>query len=113
MQENCANDDYYTYNDNGDVTAQYNNSNAKPYVTYTYNDDGELTEKVNTDTKLKYVYGENDKVDIYKTSDNTLVQSYTETKTEADEENGIESKTDVTESHFGTSYSSVVKDKSN
>ena len=26
--------------------------------------------------------------------------------------NGIESKTDVTESHFGTSYSSVVKDKS-
>ena len=112
MQENYANDDYYTYNDNGDVTAQYHNSNAKPYVTYTYNDDGELTEKVNTDTKLKYVYGENDKVDVYKTSDNTLVHSYTETKTDADEENGIESKTDVTESHFGTSYSSVVKDKS-
>ena len=114
LSESYANDDVirYTYNDNGDVTAQYHNSNAKPYVTYTYNDDGELTEKVNTDTKLKYVYGENDKVDVYKTSDNTLVQSYTETKTEADEENGIESKTDVTESHFGTSYSSVVKDKS-
>ena len=114
LSESYANDDVirYTYNDNGDVTAQYHNSNAKPYVTYTYNDDGELTEKVNTDTKLKYVYGENDKVDVYKTSDNTLVQSYTETKTEADEENGIESKTDVTEFHFGTSYSSVVKDKS-
>ena len=114
LSESYANDDVirYTYNDNGDVTAQYHNSNAKPYVTYTYNDDGELTEKVNTDTKLKYVYGENDKVDVYKTSDNTLVQSYTETKTEANEENGIESKTDVTESHFGTSYSSVVKDKS-
>ena len=114
LSESYANDDVirYTFNDNGDVTAQYHNSNAKPYVTYTYNDDGELTEKVNTDTKLKYVYGENDKVDVYKTSDNTLVQSYTETKTEADEENGIESKTDVTESHFGTSYSSVVKDKS-
>ena len=114
LSESYANDDVirYTFNDNGDVTAQYHNSNAKPYVTYTYNDDGELTEKVNTDTKLKYVYGENDKVDVYKTSDNTLVQSYTETKTEADEENGIESKTDVTEFHFGTSYSSVVKDKS-
>lgn len=114
LSESYANDDVirYTYNDNGDVTAQYHNSNAKPYVTYTYNDDGELTEKVNADTKLKYVYGENDKVEVYKTSDNTLVQSYTETKTEADEENDIESKTDVTESHFGTSYSSVVKDKS-
>ena len=114
LSESYANDDVirYTYNDNGDVTAQYHNSNAKPYVTYTYNDDGELTEKVNADTKLKYVYGENDKVEVYKTSDNALVQSYTETKTDADEENGIESKTDVTESHFGTSYSSVVKDKS-
>lgn len=114
LSESYANDDVirYTYNDNGDVTAQYHNSNAKPYVTYTYNDNGELTEKVNADTKLKYVYGENDKVEVYKTSDNTLVQSYTETKTEAAEENGIESKTDVTESHFGTSYSSIVKDKS-
>ena len=114
LSESYANDDVirYTYNDNGDVTAQYHNSNAKPYVTYTYNDNGELTEKVNADTKLKYVYGENDKVEVYKTSDNTLVQSYTETKTDADEENGIESKTDVTEYHFGTSYSSVVKDKS-
>lgn len=114
LSESYANDDVirYTYNDNGDVTAQYHNSNAKPYVTYTYNDNGELTEKVNADTKLKYVYGENDKVEVYKTSDNTLVQSYTETKTEAAEENGIESKTDVTESHFGASYSSIVKDKS-
>ncbi len=59
MQENYANDDTirYTYNDNGDVTAQYKNDNSRPYVTYIYNDDGDLTEKVNTDTKLKYVYG--------------------------------------------------------
>ncbi|MDE6020662.1 MAG: DNRLRE domain-containing protein, partial [Ruminococcus sp.] len=40
----------YKYNENGAVTAQYQISNAKPYVTYTYNADGELTEKVNTDT---------------------------------------------------------------
>ena len=114
LQETYANDDVirYTYNDNGDVTAQYHNSNAKPYVTYTYNADNELTEKVNTDTGLKYVYGTDNKVDVYKTSDNTLVQSYTETETEANEETGVEAKTDITETHFGTSYSSVVKDKS-
>ena len=58
------------------------------------------------------VYGENNKVDVYKISDDTLVQSYTEDVTEADEDNGIEAKTDVTESHFGTTYSSVIKDKS-
>ncbi|MCM1286352.1 MAG: polymorphic toxin-type HINT domain-containing protein [Acetobacter sp.] len=114
ISETYANDEVvrYTYNDNGDLTAQYHNSNAKPYVTYTYNADNELTEKVNTDTGLKYVYGENNKVDVYRTSNNTLVQSYTETETEADESNNIDAKTDITESHFGISYSSVVKDKS-
>lgn len=114
LSETYANDDVirYTYNDNGDVTAQYHNSNARPYVTYTYDEEGELTEKVNTDTGLKYVYGENNKVDVYKTSDNTLVQSYTETETEADEENNIVAKTDVTETHFGNTYTSVSKEKS-
>ena len=114
LSETYANDEMirYTYNDNDDVTAQYHNSNAKPYVTYTYNADNELTEKVNTDTGLKYVYGADNKVDVYKISDNTLVQSYTETETEADEENNIQAKTDVTETHFGTAYSSVVKNKS-
>ncbi len=114
LSETYANDEVirYTYNDNGDVTAQYHNSNAKPYVSYTYNADNELTEKVNTDTGLKYVYGSDNKVDVYKISDNTLVQSYTETETEADEANNITAKTDITENHFGTAYSSIVKDKS-
>ncbi len=114
MQENYTNDDTirYTYNNNGDVTAQYKNDNSRPYVTYTYNYDGDLTEKVSTDTKLKYVYGENDKIEVYKTSDNTLVQSYTEDVTKADEANNITAKTDVTEKHFGTTYLSVIKDKS-
>lgn len=113
LQENYANDDTirYTYNDNGDVTAQYKNDNSRPYVTYTYNDDGDLTEKVNTDTGLKYVY-DGDNVSVYKTADNTLVQSYTETETEADEENNITAKTDITENHFGTTYTSIVRDKS-
>ena len=114
LSETYANDEVirYTYNDNGDITAQYHNSNAKPYVTYTYNADNELTEKVNSDTGLKYVYGSDNKVDVYKISDNTLVQSYTETETEADEANNITAKTDITENHFGTAYSSIVKDKS-
>ena len=113
-EERYANDDVvrYKYNANGDVVSQYHNSNAKPYVTYTYNADNELTEKVNTDTGLKYVYGENGQVSVYKTADNTLVQSYTEQETEADEENGVEGSKTVNEIHFGTSYSSVVKDKS-
>ncbi len=113
-EERYANDDVvrYKYNANGDVVSQYHNSNAKPYVTYTYNADNELTEKVNTDTGLKYVYGENNQVSVYKTADNSLVQSYTEVETEADEENGVEGSKTVNEIHFGTSYSSVVKDKS-
>lgn len=114
VSETYANDEVirYTYNSNGDVTAQYHNSNANPYVTYTYSEDGELTQKINTDTGLKYVYGENGSVSVYKTSDNTLVNSYSETQTEADEANNITAKTDITETHFGQSFTSVVKDKS-
>ncbi len=114
LSESYANDDVirYSYNSNGDVIAQYKNDNSKPYVTYTYNEDNNLTQKVNNDTGLKYVYGENDKVEVYRISDNTLVQSYVEAKTEADEENGIEAKTDVTESHFGNSISYTTKNKS-
>ena len=114
VSETYANDEVirYTYNENGDLAAQYHNSNAKPYVTYTYNADGELTEKVNTDTGLKYVYGANSSVSVYKTSDNTLVQSYTETQTEVDEANNVTSRRDIFETHFGTSHSSVVSDKS-
>ena len=102
----------YEYDDNGNLVKQYHNNDTSPYVTYSYNTDNELTKKVNHDTGLKYIYGENNSVSIYKLSDDTLVQSYTESKTEADEENGIESKTDITETHFGTTYSSVIKDKS-
>lgn len=113
ISETYANDEVirYTYNDNGDVTAQYHNSNAKPYVSYTYNSENELSEKVNTDTGLKYVYGADNQIDVYRISDNTLVQSYTETETETDEETGTSAYKTVTENHFGTNYSSVIKDK--
>ena len=114
LSESYANGDTvrYEYDDNGNLARQYHNDDTSPYVTYSYNTDNELTKKVNHDTGLKYIYGENDKVDVYKTSDNTLVQSYTESKTEADEENGIESKNDVTETHFGDTYSYTTKDNS-
>lgn len=101
----------YEYDDNNNLVRQYHNNDASAYVTYSYNADNELTEKVNTDTGLKSVY-DGDNVEVYKTSDNTLVQSYTESKTEADEDNGIEARTDITETHFGATYSSVIKDKS-
>lgn len=114
LSESYANGDTvrYEYDENGNLARQYHNDDTSPYVAYSYNTDNELTKKVNHDTGLKYIYGENDKVDVYKTSDNTLVQSYTESKTEADEENGIESKTDVTESHFGDTYSYTTKNNS-
>lgn len=102
----------YEYDDNNNLVKQYHNNDTSPYVTYSYNTDNELTQKVNTDTGLKYVYDENNSVSVYKLSDNTLVQSYTESVTEADEENGVEVKTEVTETHFGKTYSSVVKDNS-
>lgn len=114
LSETYANDEAirYTYNENGDLSAQYHNSNANPYITYTYNAEGKLTQKINTDTGLKYVYGENSSVSVYRISDNALVQSYTEVQTEADEEKNISAKTDITETHFNKSYSSVIKDKS-
>lgn len=133
LSETYANDEVirYTYNDNGDVTAQYHNSNAKPYVTYTYNADNELTEKVNTDTGLKYVYSGENKVDVYKISDNTLVQSYFEeefkdenanpnTEFDIDEdgnsyiisEGNPADGTKITETHFGNSYSSFESNRS-
>ncbi len=110
--ESYANDDVirYAYNEHGDIAAQYHNSNAKPYVTYTYNEDNELIEKVNTDSGLKYVYGENNQVSVYKTTDDSLVQSYVETETEADEETNTAAYTTVEEKHFGTNYTSVIKE---
>ena len=114
LSESYANGDTvrYKYDDNGNLARQYHNDDTSPYVTYSYNTNNELTQKINSDTGLKYVYGENNSVSVYKISDNTLVQSYTEDVTEANEENGIEAKTDVTESHFGDTYSYTTKDNS-
>lgn len=102
----------YEYDDNGNCINQYHNDDTSAYVIYSYNTDNELTQKINSDTGLKTVYGENDSVSVYKISDNTLVQSYTESVTGDDEENDVEARTDVTESHFGITYTSVIKNHS-
>ena len=102
----------YEYDENNNLVKQYHNEATAPYVTYSYNADDELTQKVNTDTGLKYVYGENNKVEVYKLADNSLVQSYTENVTEADEENNIEARTDVTEKHFDKEYKTVIGESS-
>ena len=102
----------YEYNDNGNLVRQYHNNDTSPYLTYSYNEDNEPTQKINTDTGLKYVYGENDQVSVYRTSDNTLIQSYTEVKTEENTETNTPEYTTVTENHFGNTYTSVIRDKS-
>lgn len=100
----------YEYDNNGNLARQYHNNDTLAYVTYSYNSDNELTQKINSDTGLKYIYSEDNNVSVYKISDNTLVHSYTEAETEADEENDVEAETDVTETHFGATYSSITKD---
>lgn len=102
----------YEYDDNNNLIKQYHNNDISPYVTYSYDSYNELVQKVNTDTGLKTIYDENNNVNVYKLSDNTIVQSYTKDVIETDEENDIEYKAEVVESHFGTTYSSVIKDDS-
>lgn len=101
----------YEYDEDGNLEYQYHNNDTTPYVSYSYNSDNELTLKVNTDTGLRYEYDGNN-VEVYRLSDNTLVQSYSENIIEEDEENDIEAETDVTETHFGTTISSVIKSNS-
>ena len=101
----------YEYDDNNNLVRQFHNDDTSAYVTYSYNSDNELTQKINTDTGLRYEY-DGDDVEVFRIADDTLVQSYSQVVTEADEETGIEAKTDITETHFGTPYSSVEKDKS-
>lgn len=93
---------YYTYDNNRNLVSQRKNSESVPFVRYVYNDDGELVEKVNEDTGFRYVYGENDTVTVYHLLDNTVLQTYATTSSEDDEVNNI------SESHFGTPFSSRV-----
>lgn len=106
LTEDYANGDSirYEYNDTGELSARYRNNNEKPYVTYSYDSDGKLKQIINADNGLKTVYDENDKVTIYKLSDNSILYSSFETPDETYED--IESNTaiNVTENHFGNNF---------
>lgn len=104
----------YKYDNNGNVIAQYHNDDITPYAEYAYNKDNVLEVKYNSDTDLGYVYGENgdNSVDVLRLNEGEIIYSYKETVTEADEKTNTEARTDITETHFGTTYSSVIKDKS-
>ena len=77
-----------------------------------YNEDNELTQKINYDTGLKYIYGSNDSVTVKKLSDDTTVQTYTQSSNEDQLDNEDAVVTTINESHFGTSYSSQVTNRS-
>ena len=114
VSENYANGDIirYEYDDRGFISAQYRDDSNSPYVTFAYDANGKLTQKINYDSDLKYIYDENENFEVYRMSDNTLVQSYSETFTKADEEQGIEEKRNISETHFGKAYSSAITDNS-
>lgn len=102
----------YEYNEDGYVTAEYRNNNTSPFVTFTYDEENELIQKINYDSDLKYIYGDNNDVDIYRLSDNALIQSYQEVVSENEENQEVKSGTDISELHYGTDYSSVIENNS-
>lgn len=101
----------YKYSAQGSLLAEYSKSDTEPSVEYTYSKAGELTQKLNTDLGLKYIYSDN-QVKVYRIFDDTLVQSYAQTETEADENAGTEAFTTVAEMYDGMEYSSVIRDNS-
>ena len=109
-----ANDDVinYYYDSDKNLISEKRNNNNSAYVTYSYNSDNELTQKINYDTGLKYVYGSNDSVTVTKLSDDSVVQTYTQSSNEdqVDSEDAV--VTTINESHFGTSYSSQITNRS-
>lgn len=73
----------YNYNEDGDLTAQYHDSDETPFVTYTYDSEGTLQSKTNTDTGLRTVYT-GDLTEVYQIASDgteTLYYSYSNEET--------------------------------
>ena len=73
----------YNYNEDGDLTAQYHDSDETPFVTYTYDSEGALQSKTNTDTGLRTVYT-GDLTEVYQVASDgteTLYYSYSNEET--------------------------------
>ena len=100
LQEAYANGDEknYTYNAHGDITAVEDESDNILFA-FTYDTDNVLTEKDDYQRGLTYTY-DGDTVEVYKTSDNTLLYSYENTSQEGENE-----PTTADETHFGTAIS--------
>ena len=98
----------YAYDTNKNVVSETRNNEATPYVTYSYDSENELTQIINYDTGRKTVYGSNGSVTVYKLSDNSVIQSYTESNNEEQITDPADLVTTVNESYFGTNYSSTV-----
>lgn len=73
----------YNYNEDGNLTAQYHDSDETPFVTYTYDSEGTLQSKTNTDTGLRTVYT-GDLTEVYQVASDgteTLYYSYSNEET--------------------------------
>ena len=73
----------YNYNEDGNLTAQYHDSDETPFVTYTYDSEGALQSKTNTDTGLRTVYT-GDLTEVYQIASDgteTLYYSYSNEET--------------------------------
>ncbi len=109
LEENYANGDTvrYEYDDNNNLVKQYHNESSIPSIAYTYNEENKLTQKVNADNDLKYIYDNDGNFNIYKLSDNSLIQAYKDTVVEEKEESISEIRAE--ETHFGSSHSAIIK----
>lgn len=94
----------YKYDADGNLTGQYKNNSKTPYITYSYDSAGELVEKTEVDTGLRYEYGSDDSVSVYRIEDDTLVYSYVEESSDDD-------LTTVTETHWDQVYTYERRDK--
>lgn len=114
VSENYANGDTirYEYDDNGNVINQYRNNETEPYATFGVSDDSVLEGKFSSDSDMYTLYKDDGTIEVYRYSDLSPIMSYSRTVTEADEENNIEQKTDVSQMHSGNTYTSVIKENS-
>ena len=114
VSESYANGDSirYEYDNNGNVMYQYHNDDTEPYAVFGFSDDNILQGKFSLDSDLYTFYKDDGTIETYRYSDESLVMSYDRKITDADEENNIDRRTDISETHFGKNYTSVIKDNS-
>ena len=99
----------YKYDDDGNLTGQYKNNSTTPYITYTYDTASELVEKTEVDAGLRYEYGSDGSVSVYRTDDETLLYSYTESVSESNT-SSKKKVTTISETYFGQPFTREIKE---